>query len=152
MGAICSARRPYLAPARGTSVLRESIPLAPDITAGAGQLVMDLGVDGYCEVEFRRDAAGKPALMEINPRLSASVESRRAVGRALPHDDLRLGERRRPADVRRPGVRMRWLGGDLMGLRSVITHPGARRSGDSSPTSPGRPATTTSPATTCGRR
>lgn len=38
------------------------------------RLVTELDLDGYSEVEFRRDREGNAVLMEINPRLSASVE------------------------------------------------------------------------------
>ncbi len=58
----------------GCSVARESIPLPGDATRDAERLVRELGLTGYTEVEFRRDARGAAALMEINPRLSASVE------------------------------------------------------------------------------
>ncbi|PYM96540.1 MAG: hypothetical protein DME04_01485 [Candidatus Rokuibacteriota bacterium] len=34
----------------------------------------ELDLEGYSEVEFRRDSNHVPYLMEINPRLSASVE------------------------------------------------------------------------------
>lgn len=34
----------------------------------------EIGLEGYFEVGFRRDKGGKPYLMEINPRLLASVE------------------------------------------------------------------------------
>jgi hypothetical protein len=44
-----------------------------DIGGQAEQLVRSIGLEGYSEVEFRRDAAGAPHLMGIKPRLSASV-------------------------------------------------------------------------------
>ncbi len=58
----------------GESVVRQSIPVPADIGRYAELLVRDLDLEGYAEVEFRRDEAGVPYLMEINPRLSASVE------------------------------------------------------------------------------
>jgi predicted ATP-grasp superfamily ATP-dependent carboligase len=61
-------------PLGGQSVLRQSIAVPPDIGAKAERLVREMGLEGYSEVEFRRDSAGLPYLMEINPRLSASVE------------------------------------------------------------------------------
>jgi predicted ATP-grasp superfamily ATP-dependent carboligase len=61
-------------PLGGLSVLRQSIAVPPDIGPQAEALVREIDLEGYSEVEFRRDAAGAPYLMEINPRLSASVE------------------------------------------------------------------------------
>src|SRR6202023_1089385 len=61
-------------PLGGTSVLRQSIPIPPDIGDQAERLVIEIELEGYSEVEFRRDNGGIPYLMEINPRLSASVE------------------------------------------------------------------------------
>ena len=61
-------------PLGGLSVLRQSIAVPPDIGPQAEALVREIDLEGYSEVEFRRDAAGVSYLMEINPRLSASVE------------------------------------------------------------------------------
>ena len=61
-------------PVGGSSVVRESIPLPADLTDASERLVEACDLDGYSEIEFRRDAQGRPSLMEINPRLSASVE------------------------------------------------------------------------------
>lgn len=61
-------------PLGGESVLRQAIAVPEDIGRQAEALVREIDLEGYCEVEFRRDAAGVPYLMEINPRLSASVE------------------------------------------------------------------------------
>jgi len=61
-------------PLGGNSVLRQSIVVPPDTGAQAEALVRELDLEGYSEVEFRRDSNYVPYLMEINPRLSASVE------------------------------------------------------------------------------
>ena len=61
-------------PLGGESVLRQSIPVPSDIGDQAERLIRELNVEGYSEVEFRRDDAGVPYLMEINSRLSASVD------------------------------------------------------------------------------
>jgi predicted ATP-grasp superfamily ATP-dependent carboligase len=61
-------------PLGGLSVLRQSIAVPPDIGPQAEALVREIDLEGYSEVEFRRGAAGASYLMEINPRLSASVE------------------------------------------------------------------------------
>ncbi|PYQ19139.1 MAG: hypothetical protein DMF79_13330, partial [Acidobacteria bacterium] len=61
-------------PLGGTSVLRQSIAVPEDIGEQTVRLVRAIDLEGYSEVEFRRDGAGAPHLMEINARLSASVE------------------------------------------------------------------------------
>jgi thioredoxin reductase/predicted ATP-grasp superfamily ATP-dependent carboligase len=113
-------------PLGGSSVARESIPLPADIAGDAERLVRELELAGYCEVEFRRDAAGRAALMEINPRLSASVELAVRAGVPFPRllYDWAAGERLRACAAYRSGVRMRWLGGDVAWLRKVLSTQG----------------------------
>lgn len=115
-----------LPPLGGNSILRESIPLPPDITPAAERLVLEMGLDGYSEVEFRRGADGRPALMEINPRLSASVEI--AVRAGVPFPGLLYtwasGGALQEVDGYRVGKRMRWLGGDLQWLEEALRRPG----------------------------
>ncbi len=114
-----------LPPLGGNSVFRESIPMPPDITPAAERLVQEMELEGYSEVEFRRDAAGGAALMEINPRLSASVEIAVRAGVSFPRllYDWASGEPLQEVGDYRTGLRMRWLGGDLSWLRDVLTNP-----------------------------
>lgn len=113
-------------PLGGYSVARESIPLPSDIASAAEQLVMDMGLEGYSEVEFRRAADGGAALMEINPRLSASVEV--AVRAGVPFGRLlyawAAGEPLEEVGGYRTGVRMRWLEGDMSWLRNALAMQG----------------------------
>jgi predicted ATP-grasp superfamily ATP-dependent carboligase len=113
-------------PLGGSSVWRESIPLPPDVAGDAERLVTELDLEGYSEVEFRRDAEGRAALMEVNPRLSASVEVAVRAGVPFPRllYDWASGEPLMERAGYRDGVRMRWLGGDLSWLKSVLAHPG----------------------------
>jgi predicted ATP-grasp superfamily ATP-dependent carboligase len=115
-----------LPPIGGSSILRESIPLPPDATEQAERLVRELDLEGYCEVEFRRDRAGRPVLMEINPRLSASVEIAVRAGVPFPRLLYRwaAGEPLPDPGPYRNGVRMRWLGGDLAWLGQALTQRG----------------------------
>jgi predicted ATP-grasp superfamily ATP-dependent carboligase len=112
-------------PLGGNSVLRESIRLPPDITPAAERLVAELDLEGYSEVEFRRDQNGRAALMEINPRLSASVEI--AVRAGVPFPRLlhawASGQALTETSGYATGLRMRWLGGDFSNLKSVLSHP-----------------------------
>jgi predicted ATP-grasp superfamily ATP-dependent carboligase len=110
----------------GASVVRESIPPPPDIVDFAETLVSAAGLTGYSEVEFRRDREGRPRLMEINPRLSASVELAVRAGIDFP---LLLytwaaGDRLRSAPRYRFGVRMRWFAGDLLWLAETLRSQG----------------------------
>jgi predicted ATP-grasp superfamily ATP-dependent carboligase len=109
-------------PVGGSSVVRESIPLPADIADASERLVEAADLDGYSEIEFRRDAQGRPRLMEINSRLSASVEIAVRSGVDFPLLLYRwaAGDRLQPAPSFRPGVRMRWLGGDLSWLRQTL--------------------------------
>src|SRR2546428_465207 len=72
-------------PLGGNSVLRQSIAIPNDIGCQAESLVREINLEGYSEVEFRRDAAGVPYLMEINPRLSASLEVAVRAGVDFPY-------------------------------------------------------------------
>jgi predicted ATP-grasp superfamily ATP-dependent carboligase len=112
----------------GDSVMRESVPLPEDAATAARRLVSELGLDGYAEVEFRRDADGTPVLMEINPRLSASIECAVRSGvdfpglvRAWAADELPD-----PGKASyRTGVRVRWLAADVKWLFDNATQNGA---------------------------
>lgn len=103
----------------GASVMRESIPIPADIYRPALELVAAIGLEGVCEVEFRRDAAGRPLLMEVNARLAGTIENAARSGvdfplliwqwaAGLPVDRI---------EGYRTGVRTRWLHGDLRWLR-----------------------------------
>ena len=109
----------------GDSIIRETIPLPSDISAMAESLVRELGLEGYCEVEFRRDERGQPYLMEINPRLNAGVEVavRAGVNVPLMLYQWAAGERLRPALQYATGRRMRWLAGDARWLAAALANP-----------------------------
>ena len=120
-------------PLGGESVLRQSIPVPLDIGQAAERLVRAIELEGYSEVEFRRDAAGIPYLMEINPRLSASVEIAVRSGVDFP-SLLYQWANGDPIDhVRsyRSGRWMRYLQGDLTTTIAALEQRG--RPGVSSP-------------------
>ncbi|GAC1566509.1 MAG: hypothetical protein NVS3B14_09410 [Ktedonobacteraceae bacterium] len=103
-------------PLGGTSVLRQSIALPQDIGEQAERLVRAIDLEGYSEVEFRRGSDGTPYLMEINPRLSASVEIavRSGVDFPLLLYQWANGESINTVEGYRTGMWMRFLKGDLM--------------------------------------
>lgn len=103
----------------GASVVRESVPMPSDVYDASVRLVTALGLEGLCEVEFRRDADGSPLLMEINARLAGPVEVARRSGVDFP---LMVWQWATGLPVDRvptyaTGVRMRWLRGDMRWLR-----------------------------------
>jgi predicted ATP-grasp superfamily ATP-dependent carboligase len=105
-------------PLGGSSVLRESIRPPADVSDAAERLAHALDLEGYCEIEFRRDADGRPLLMEINPRLSASIEIAVRAGVDFPRLIYNWAANMPlvAQDGYRYGLRVRWLGGDLQWL------------------------------------
>jgi predicted ATP-grasp superfamily ATP-dependent carboligase len=113
-------------PLGGESVVRQSIEIPADIGVPAERLVRAIALDGYSEVEFRRDAAGVPYLMEINPRLSASVEMAVRSGVDFPAllYQWAAGEPIETVKGYRTGGWMRHLRGDLMTTVAIVRQPG----------------------------
>jgi hypothetical protein len=73
-------------------------------------------------VEFRRDRAGRPVLMEVNPRMGGSVALAIACGVDFPRL-VRLwamGLTVPPVWSYRVGARRRWLSGDLETLKGAL--------------------------------
>jgi carbamoyl-phosphate synthase large subunit len=105
-------------PLGGTSSVRESIQVPVDILDSAIRLAKAIDIEGPCEVEFRRDASGRPLLMEINPRLAGTLETTMLSGVNLPlmvwH--WATGQQVEQVASHRTGVRTRWLQGDLRWL------------------------------------
>lgn len=113
-------------PLGGVSVLRQSIPVPDDIGEPAEHLVRAMKLEGYAEVEFRRDAAGTAYLMEVNPRLSASVEIAVRCGVDFPYL-LYQWARGGPVDTvttYRVGRWMRYLAGDIMTTLGALRQHG----------------------------
>ena len=112
----------------GVSVVRESIPMPTELESAALALVRGSNLEGYSEVEFRRDAQGRPHLMEINARLSGSLEI--AVRSGIPFPALlwrwAAGEPLSSVPGYRSGLRMRYLKGDTKWLWENIGTRGQR--------------------------
>jgi predicted ATP-grasp superfamily ATP-dependent carboligase len=113
-------------PLGGESVLRQSIAVPSDIGAQSEQLVREIDLDGYSEVEFRRDSAGVPYLMEINPRLSASVEIAVRAGVDFPYllYQWAIGEPIDTIEHYRAGGWMRHLKGDITTMVMTLRQQG----------------------------
>ncbi len=106
-------------PLGGASVMRESMAVPPELFDASVRLAKAIGLDGVCEVEFRRDASGVPLLMEVNARLAGTLENaiRSGVDFPLMTWQWAMGQRVAPVHSYRCGVRTRWLHGDLRWLR-----------------------------------
>ena len=102
-------------PLGGTDVLRQSIAIPADIGEQAERLVREIDLEGYCLVEFRRDSAGKPYLMEINSRLSAGIELAVRAGVDFPYLLYQWASGGHIDEVQsyRTGEWMRFLWGDI---------------------------------------
>ncbi|MFL5628074.1 MAG: ATP-grasp domain-containing protein, partial [Ktedonobacteraceae bacterium] len=113
-------------PLGGISVLRQSIAVPEDIGDQAERLVREIGLEGYSEVEFRRDSYGKPYLMEINPRLSASVELAVRAGVDFPFLLYQWANGDPIDHVKgyRVGGWMRYLEGDIMTTVKALVQRG----------------------------
>ena len=112
----------------GVSVVRESIPMPADLEVAALALVHALDLEGYSEIEFRRDSAGRPLLMEINARLSGSLEVAVRSGVAFPELLWRWAadEPLSPVPGYRTGIKMRYLMGDVEWLWENLRTRGQR--------------------------
>jgi predicted ATP-grasp superfamily ATP-dependent carboligase len=113
-------------PLGGTSVLRQSIAIPPDIGVQSERLVREIGLEGYSEIEFRRDDQGTPYLMEINPRLSASVEVAVRAGVDFPYllYQWANGEPIDCVQSYRVGGWMRYLEGDILSTSQALSQRG----------------------------
>jgi predicted ATP-grasp superfamily ATP-dependent carboligase len=110
----------------GVSVLSESIEPLDDIVRPARRLATDIGLEGCSLVEFRRDASGRPALLEVNPRVPGSVALAVASGIDVPGMlyTWATGGRVPPVSEYRVGTRLRWLAGDIWSFYGTMRSPG----------------------------
>ncbi len=115
-----------LPPLGGLSILRQSIAIPADIGEQAERLIRAIDLEGYSEVEFRRDEVGTPYLMEINPRLSASIELAVRAGVDFPYLLHQWASGQRIDMVRnyRVGLWMRYLWGDICTTGETIQERG----------------------------
>ncbi|MGH3261987.1 MAG: ATP-grasp domain-containing protein [Trebonia sp.] len=113
----CAALR-TTPPLGGVSAMRQSIPVPSELLDSAVSLATTIGVDGPSEVEFRRDASGRPLLMEINARLAGTLENAIHSGVNFPWMIWQWGTGQEVDRVTsyKTGVRTRWLAGDLRWL------------------------------------
>lgn len=102
-------------PLGGTWTLAQSMAYPPVIGEQTERLVREIGLEGYSQIEFRRDSQGTPYLMEINARLTAGLEHPIQAGVDFPYL-LYQWASGGPIDTvnsYRTGVWMRYLWGDI---------------------------------------
>jgi predicted ATP-grasp superfamily ATP-dependent carboligase len=100
----------------GVSVLREAVTPDPAAAEYATRLVRALRWHGVAMVEFKRElSSGVPILMEVNGRLWGSLQLAVDAGMNFPLYlvKLYLGEPVPLFPSYRPGLRSRWLLGDV---------------------------------------
>jgi len=110
----------------GIYVLRQAIAFPPDTGEQAERLVREIGLEGYAQVEFRRDAAGKPYLMEINPRLNMAIAHAVSAGVDFPYllYQWASGEQINRVKSYRTGGWMRHLQGDIRATAAAVRQRG----------------------------
>lgn len=113
-------------PLGGVSVMRESIVVPADILDASVNLARTIGLEGPCEVEWRRDAEGRPLLMEVNARLAGTLENANRSGVDFPLLvwQWATGQPVQPVLTYRTGVRTRYLNGEVEWLQANLRHPG----------------------------
>ncbi|MEP6731608.1 MAG: hypothetical protein ABJE10_13250 [bacterium] len=108
-------------PTGSGSALRESVVPSQALRAGSLALLQSVRWHGVAMVEFRVRPDGTPVFLEVNGRfwnslalaVHAGVDFPLGVAKLAEHGDVE------PLSVGRPGVRCRWLLGDLRHLASV---------------------------------
>jgi predicted ATP-grasp superfamily ATP-dependent carboligase len=113
-------------PLGGTDVMGLSIAIPADTGELAGRLIREIGLEGYALVEFRRDSAGRPYLMEINSRLTAGISHAIYAGVDFPYMLYRwaCGERIDAVQSYAVGKWMRYLSGDIAATAASIRQRG----------------------------
>lgn len=113
-------------PLGGVYVLRQSIAMPLDTGKQAEQLLREIELEGYSQVEFRRDSKGTPYLMEINPRLNLSIAHAVSAGVDFPYllYQWARGESLNVVKSYRIGSQMRYLGGDILSIAAAVQQRG----------------------------
>ncbi len=113
-------------PLGGTDVMCQSIAMPADSGEQAERLIRQIGLDGYALVEFRRDSAGRPYLMEINSRLNAGISHAISAGIDYPYMlyQWAIGEKIDAVTSYQVGKWMRFLSGDIASTAASVRQRG----------------------------
>jgi predicted ATP-grasp superfamily ATP-dependent carboligase len=123
--AFCHRRLREKPPWGGVSVYCESLPLDRDLVDKSYALLKALGWEGVGMVEFKVDRRDNhPKLMEVNGRFWGSLQLAIDAGMDFPYLLYRCARGEEvPAQLEyKPGVKSRWLLGDLDHLLIKLTH------------------------------
>ena len=118
-------------PSGGVSVLRDSVPLDPEVVEKSVALLKALDWQGVAMVEFKVDERdSRPKLMEVNGRFWGSLQLAVDAGMNFPLMLYRLATGKDVATTfeYRVGVQSRWFLGDVDNLLIRMKHV---RNGDS---------------------
>jgi predicted ATP-grasp superfamily ATP-dependent carboligase len=110
-------------PSGGVSVLRESMPIQPQLKEYSERLLKALNWQGIAMVEFKQDRkSGRFMLMEINGRFWGSLQLAIDAGVNFPVllTMSAMGEKIAPVHDYRIGVKSRWFWGDVDALLSRL--------------------------------
>jgi predicted ATP-grasp superfamily ATP-dependent carboligase len=112
-------------PRGSASVVREAIPIDPDLRDLSLRLLREMGWWGVAMVEFKlNQRTGELALMEVNGRFWGSLQLAIDSGVDLPTLLLSVVEGGRPSvPLPTPGRRLRWWLGDAASTARVMKGP-----------------------------
>lgn len=108
-------------PAGGPSAAAVAEPPDPALVEPAVALLREMGWEGLAMVEFRREGAGAPVLMEVNGRPWGTLQLAVSAGVDFPR--LWAEGYAGPPPPWRAGRRVRWLAGDLRRTATVFRGP-----------------------------
>ncbi|MBO0791033.1 MAG: ATP-grasp domain-containing protein [Ktedonobacteraceae bacterium] len=110
----------------GVDVLHRSIAMPSDSGTQAERLIREIGLEGYCRVEFRRDYSNKPYMVDIHPYMSDGTELAMHAGVDFPYllYQWAMGEPIDTIQTYRVGVWRRDLGGDFKATMERISQRG----------------------------
>lgn len=110
----------------GRSARAVTVPVDGPLAEASRRLLSAAGWHGLAQLQFLHAPGARPVLIDVNPRLYGSVALAVAAGACLPDLAARVlrGEQVTAVPDARPGVRYRWLEGDL---RAAFTGPARRR-------------------------
>jgi predicted ATP-grasp superfamily ATP-dependent carboligase len=119
VAAFCHRRLREKPPSGGVSVLRESIPLRPELRDYSEKLLRALNWRGVAMIEFKQDnRTGEFNLMEINGRFWGSLQLAIDAGVNFPSMlvSIASGQHNEPVNDYAVGVKTRWFWGDVDAL------------------------------------
>jgi hypothetical protein len=112
----------FYPPSGGTSVWKRTVAADSPGIGEAITLLRGVGLEGIAEVEYQVTAAG-PMFMEVNPRLHGWIPLAEAARPGLLRTAVAVAlndERAEPLSDYRPGLEMRWVGGELKRLGMLV--------------------------------